>query len=77
MSYCLQSDKPGSPVSKAGTSNMSGNSSAGSSALKGLPKSSLPPVLGITYVICLAKLKTFCDVSINKGKLLAYYCVCH
>ena len=47
---CLQSDKPGSPVSKAGTSTLSGNSSAGSAGLKGLPKSSLPPVLGIAVI---------------------------
>ena len=50
MCYCMQSDKPGSPVSKAGSSNLSGSSSAGGSALKGLPKSSLPPVLGITLL---------------------------
>jgi len=47
---CVQSDKPGSPVSKAGTSTLSGSSSAASSGLKGLPKNSLPPVLGMTII---------------------------
>jgi len=52
----LQSDKPGSPVSKAGTSTLSGSSSAGNSGLKGLPKNSLHPVLGMTDIILLTVL---------------------